>query len=315
MSIFSFGATKSTRLKFLDGLRAIAALYVLFHHARNATFADRAYSGKGLLNVVTFPFAYGHLAVAMFIVLRVFLCQDISHSILWEWNLPLWSIAVEWRIYLIFPLIVVGIGRFGVEKTVLTTRLCSLVLLLGLAILAPLAPGLTIHLMEPVGVMPQLLGLFGFGVLAALWSRSGSRLSKRQLRLGAVVGMGLAVGLEVIWQKSGRELPRFVSDYPFGLGAGCLLAYLAQTPTSRLRALVEWRPLVALGAISYSVYLLHQPIIGLISRGLMSRLPLSHVASFMLLSALSLLVTLAVSGIFFRIVEQPTLRKVARARC
>ncbi|MCX6368963.1 MAG: acyltransferase [Armatimonadetes bacterium] len=369
-----------SRLEFLDGLRALAALYVLLHHVRNATFTDRAYSGtgKGLLNIITFPLTYGHLAVALFIVLsgyclmlpvlsrehfepktfllrraqrilppyyaaliltfgitllsnalsvslkdaiswqgilaRIFLCQEIPRAILWEWNLPLWSVAVEWKIYLVFPLVVAGIRRFGAEKTVAATLLCSLVLLYGLALLTPLAPSLTLSLMEPVGVMPQLLGLFGFGVLAAVWSRSVGRLSQKQLRLGALIGMGLGVGLEALWQNTSKELPRFVTDYLFGAGAACLLAYLAQAPKSRLRALVEWRSLVALGGMSYSVYLLHDPIVRLLSRGLLLRLPISHVPYFVLLSALSLMVTLALSWLFFRLVEQPTLRKIATTR-
>lgn len=60
---------KGSRLAHLDGLRALAALYVVIHHVwRTVWFQEAGRQPQGILGPLTGGFAFGHLAVAVFIV-------------------------------------------------------------------------------------------------------------------------------------------------------------------------------------------------------------------------------------------------------
>ncbi|MDR3633749.1 MAG: acyltransferase [Isosphaeraceae bacterium] len=66
------------RLPFLDGLRGLAALYVLLHHAALAV-SPAGLSGVGL--AIRFGLRHGHFAVAVFIVLSGFcLMRPVVHE-------------------------------------------------------------------------------------------------------------------------------------------------------------------------------------------------------------------------------------------
>lgn len=64
------------KLQFLDGIRGIASLYVVFCHARNfcpGAGAASLHSKLGIARVFLTPFCLGHYAVGVFIVLSGFL--------------------------------------------------------------------------------------------------------------------------------------------------------------------------------------------------------------------------------------------------
>ncbi len=62
--------TRPGRVAFLDGLRALAALAVLAHHAYSTVYPiDYGRRPSGALGYLTGPLMYGHFAVTAFIVL------------------------------------------------------------------------------------------------------------------------------------------------------------------------------------------------------------------------------------------------------
>src|SRR5262249_17263467 len=67
----------------------------------------------------------------------------------------------------------------------------------------------------------------------------------------AIVGVGLTIGLKSI-------IP---SDVCVGIAVSCLIYLGAVAPWLRVPGAFGWRPLIKLGAFSYSLYLMHHPIL------------------------------------------------------
>src|SRR5579883_2532974 len=178
------------RLDFLDGMRGLAALYVVLHHA---AFEVPALFLKPFLAHVSSFFDHGHYAVAVFIVLsgyclmlpvardaegrlrgglwqyikrrarrilppyyaamglslamialipalgspshsrwdvaipaftpgailsHLFLVHDVTPTWLFRIDPPMWSVAFEWHIYFLFPLLLIVWRRLGIVAAV-----------------------------------------------------------------------------------------------------------------------------------------------------------------------------------------------------
>lgn len=192
------------------------------------------------------PGVWGQMAVPVGgwadVVSHVLLLQDFTarSSI----NYVFWSIAVECQIYLTFPGLVWLWRRYD-------HRFC-LALCLGLAFVFTLAARLTgwQALFSPVGSQFLWLyaGLFAVGMFAA-----GARMSARYAwDVVALVALGLLCAGATRW-------PFYQQDALVGLLAVALLhARLLR------RVLLEWRPLVWIGGFSYSLYLIHAPLLQLL---------------------------------------------------
>ena len=96
-------------------------------------------------------------------------------------NYALWTVSVEWRIYFVFPLLVLGWQRFGAIKTTLAAVATGYLLLV---LLRP-----TFVSTYTNGVTPEYLGLFAMGMLGAGITFSRDATLGRLRRAGAV-GVG-----------------------------------------------------------------------------------------------------------------------------
>lgn len=306
------------RLPFLEGLRGIAALYVVLGHicsmADPSLLAGRVSRAPEWLQTVSGVFAYGHLAVAAFIVLSGFClqlslfvagdgsihhvgrfffrrarrilpayyaCLAISlvvaylvtqrlpgmpfalylpltaeniashvlliHNLSPEWmykvNGVLWSIAIEVQLYIFFPLLVLLKRRLGAWTAL--TLACLAAATLYLAV--PNAPKL----------YPWYLALFAFGMMAAQLAYRPNLLRgpRASLALGITVLAAVACGFAVR-----EKMPLYLCDALLAV-AVCGLIYAGAVAPDRLVIRpFALRPVVALGAFSYSLYLMHHPI-------------------------------------------------------
>lgn len=306
------------RLPFVEGLRGVAALYVVLTHFRSmvdpSILTGKPSTAPEWVQIVLAPFGYGHLAVAAFIVLSGFCLQVslfngkngrirdlgaffrrrawrilppyyaclglsilvalyvtsnqsgmpftqyvpvtwegvISHLFLvhnfdpdqmYKINGVLWSIAIEVQIYLLFPILVAIQFRFGRLAMIGVTS----VLAVGTLLLFPTA----------MKLYPWFLPLFGFGMVAAYWAY---RPSLRAGTMPALGGILAVVGMIATCWMSANNLPIPWCDVAVGIAVAALVYSGAVRPWSKLTAPFAWKPLVALGMFSYSLYLMHHPI-------------------------------------------------------
>ena len=75
-----------------------------------------------------------------------------------------------------------------------------------------------------------------------------------------------------------------------------------------------FRPLVGLGILSYSAYLVHQPINGFMHALFLKHYPVLFDMQTLGITALSLLLTLVVSFVLYKLVEQPMIRWGRRSK-
>jgi len=167
-------------------------------------------------------------------------------------TLPLlhtWSLGVEDQFYIVHPLLIAAVHRFAPNrlKAVLTvTALASFGLGLALSISMP------VHAFYG---LPGRVWELGLGALVA--ADAAPKIATKSGRDAAAIG-GLALialGYAAIRPTSLFPVPWAVLP---ALGAALIIAYGDGAVTTRLLAA---RPMRWIGAISYSLYLWHWPII------------------------------------------------------
>jgi peptidoglycan/LPS O-acetylase OafA/YrhL len=306
------------RWDFIDGLRAIAALYVVFAH----TFSEQT-GGHFRNKWLEVPGSWAHFAVGVFIVLSgycltlpiarkndevgslqeffrrrvrrivppyyatlvisILLLATVSgqktggfsdlnlplktdtvvtHFLLihdlplhvqgGKINYPLWSIAVEFQIYLLMPLIAFSLRKAG--------NVCTLLWTMALGLLH-----FTFH-GRLDSMVPWYVGLFTMGAISARYCmQAPSKISPRL----SWVAWGLIALMILVSIKKGSTY-MFWHQYAFDNIVGVVTAMLlctsfmdASKKSSLLSKFLSWRPLVLIGVFSYSLYLIHAPLLHL----------------------------------------------------
>jgi peptidoglycan/LPS O-acetylase OafA/YrhL len=241
----------------------------------------------------------GALAIARTTAVYGFLLQDALGSA--NPNHALWSIAVEWQIYFLFPLILLVVRRTNIVVGVSITA--------AVVILAHAATGLGWPLDKITRLTPQFLALFALGVLA-VWIGTGDRAERlrRPLAGHAVVTLSAFVLLAATQGSEWVVTNFFWMDLLFGAGIASLLALMYAGMVLPVRRVLASRALVFLGLFSYSIYLIHEPIVGMLNRYVFRVMDVSRLAVFALSIAFGLPVILALSYGFHLLFEAPFLR-------
>jgi len=212
---------------------------------------------------------------------------------------PLWSLAITWHIYLAVPLMLIAIRRWGVLPV-------AVAMVVGGTLVAEATRGngQVVLLLRSL----QLFGAFGIGLAAlALVRADGMVLVAGRARRPPWTALALACLL--FWVA----VP--LDHVPFALGAGCLLVAMGTGSAPWLRAALGWRPLVGLGTISFSLYLVHGPIVHLVWLEILSPagLGIGRAATFYALLALAPALAIAAAWVLYRLVERPSAQRRRRS--
>jgi peptidoglycan/LPS O-acetylase OafA/YrhL len=364
----------SGRLTFLDGLRALASLYVVFHHCvqiyQDPTVAPRyAYyafipwllrgravavfmvlSGFCLMLPVAksadghfrdgfwgylrrrirriVPCYYVAVAITLTLIalvpgmnlgtgefwgraLPVFTVGNIaSHALLLHWwspswaykiNPPLWTLGPEWLLYFIFPALLLPIWR----------RFGLIALTISGLVVGFLPHALFRHTAWHFDwTCPWFIGLFALGMAGAVLQVSPTlpkgAATVRRMACGPLVAAVLAAGFVIFHEY------RVAMDFLFGGSTLWVILRCGAKPGEHraasirtiLTAILQSRPLQGLGRFSYSVYLIHGPILILIYRRIqLLGLSANGRAAFMFLFAPP--VALTAAWLFHIAVERP----------
>ncbi|AQZ53568.1 acyltransferase family protein [Martelella mediterranea] len=200
-----------------------------------------------------------------------------------------WSLAVEEQFYIFFPLLLLLLARFraGVTLAVVFTLT---VLSLGLAqFLIGKDGSATFYL------LPTRAWELGCGALCALWSRKPAR---PRSNFATTVGLAMIIISMTLFETS-VPTPSIWTTVPV-LGTTLVIFFGSESGVAG--RLLSARPTVAIGLLSYSAYLWHQPLMAL-TRQQMGIEPPWPVMLF-----LSIL-TFALAYLSWRFIEQPFRRR------
>ncbi len=360
----------SPHLGYLDGFRALAAMYVVLYHALLQVNFRPHPPVPWVRNILQF-FFFGHFAVDAFIVLSGFClllpviraggvlrggavaflqrrawrivppyyaalalslllirgCIGQKTGTHWDVSLPVtgksivthlclvqdvlgdeasinhvfWSISVEWRIYFLFPLLLLGWARLGpvLAAALAVAASYGLFQLCGSLLGNPLAA--------------HYIGLFALGMLGASVAHPTDRATRWLGRLPwTLVTAGLTLGVALAFFPgwwNGPRLHVYAVDYLVGGWSASLLVAVTRGEGGWLARGLGCRPLALVGTFAYSIYLIHAPLLQVLWQYVFTPL---HARPLLLFAALALAGVPAILGasyVFFLLCERPFLRR------
>jgi peptidoglycan/LPS O-acetylase OafA/YrhL len=200
-------------------------------------------------------------------------------------NRAFWSIAVEAQLYLLFPLLLLLVRRRGAIAMVaaVTAGVAAV------GIVGPHVAGIDTFVIQSA---PDLAALFAVGVLAG-----GIVIASERRRSWPWAWIAFAAAAPVLatiaWQGSVWTLDRlYWVDLALGPAIACLLAALVTGRPKPLLRILDSRPIRSLGLSSYSLYLVHGPIVVVVYEKVVAGRVGHGAPSFLL--AVALIVPLAV---------------------
>ena len=225
-----------------------------------------------------------------------------------------WSLAIEEQFYLVWPLVVLAILRVGRR---LTYRR-RLNVLLGTAVVGTIASAAAMAWLAPTGGLTtrayygtdtRAQGLLVGAALAIVLARRAGRSAHRRPTVPRPVLAGLAVaglaGTAALWfgVPETSALAFHGGFLLAAVAATAVVAGVVGAPRGPAAVALAWRPVRALGRISYGVYLWYWPVL-LVMTG-----PRLHAGSWLLFGE-RLVVTVGIATISYRLVELPIRHRV-----
>lgn len=234
------------------------------------------------------------------ILSHLFMVHNFHPDWIFRIDGSMWSVATEWQIYFFFPFLLLLWRRWGIVVSVIA------------AFVIGLAPQFLLPESQNLSwLKPWFLGLFALGLFGSVlvfsplpfWVRLRQHLPWRMLALLSVV---LAVATLLAERFLG--LPRYASESLIGVFVTVIIVYLSLIEvrgTTRPLALrvLNWPSLVFLGAVSYSIYLYHSPLLALINL-LTLDLSMGSDLRLTLMFVVAVPLVLLVSYGFYLLVEQ-----------
>lgn len=176
-------------------------------------------------------------------VAHIFMVHNFSRDWMYKINGVLWSISIEFQLYFLFPLLCFALWRWG-ARIVLPLVAAGIILVMH-------------ENVESTKLYVWYFGLFVLGMAGAKWAFDPRTLRPPALAMSvlALVAMAAAI-MSISWTK--QLAPR---DTLMGIAVISTLVAGAVRPTMLWVRLLGARPLVGLGAFSYSLYLVHHPLL------------------------------------------------------
>lgn len=216
-----------------------------------------------------------------------------------------WSLAIEEQFYLLWPLLVLAVLRLTRGRRGALLAVC-----VGLALASAVS---MVALFDPEDTARAYLGTDTRATALLVGAAFACRAAPGRVlgRPGAVRWLDLAgllalAALAVAWVLLDGKAP-FLYHGGFWLTQLAVLVLIVvatEAPTSRLSRALAWGPLVAIGRVSYGVYLWHWPVFVVLRPERVGALDLFGVDGLGL-SLLRALATAALAIASYRLVEQP----------
>lgn len=353
------GSTPSGHIVWLEGVRALAALYVVIHHSwLMAVGGYPSNNGPWYTDWMI----YGHLAVSVFIVVSGFslsispsrhgmALQGGGRTFLWRrfWRIvppywaalllvtlliglgltepangthfsakdfavyallfqdavgnvspngAFWSIAVEWHIYFLFPLVMIGWRKWGLAR------------MFALVVTLVVAQHVAGHWFAPLALFdrftPAYLVLFVAGGTAATFMQR-RQWDKAAVWFGALLALA-ALGYVLLVGSEFSTNNYFWLDMAVGISTAAIFVALGQNRLRWLARSLSFTWLRRIGEFAFSLYLVHAPVLAITNTNIVRPLGLSDGWSLFVLILLGVPCSIAISYLFFLLFEKPFLR-------
>jgi peptidoglycan/LPS O-acetylase OafA/YrhL len=231
------------------------------------------------------------------VLIHAVLLQDVVGSS--PPNGAFWSIAIEWQIYFVFPVLIWLARRIGPWLMLGATTAAVVVA----QVVGENVPGAG----KVLDLTPQFLALFAMGLVAGRAAVLAPNPSNRPKLVASAVALlvaALVAGLALL--PPDRVVDQYFTVSLIG-GAfiGWVLHVIARGDLPRVRRLLEHRPLPFLGSFSYSTYLLHIPVLAVVQFAIVNQLTTSTVERFVLLLVIGLPAVFIVTYAFHLWFERP----------
>ena len=216
-------------------------------------------------------------------------------------NRAFWSMAVEAQLYVLFPLLLLTVRRWGAIVMLATVTL----VVAAVGIVGPHVSRLDTFVIHSP---PDLAALFALGIVTA--GIVGASRARRSWPWGRLALAAAApVVATIAWQGSVWTLDHlFWVDLALGPAIACLLAALATGHAAPLRRLLDTRPIRSLGSCSYSLYLTHAPIVVIVYEGVVVGRVAQGVPAFVVTVAVALPLAIVFARMFASVFEIPFVR-------
>ena len=242
----------------------------------------------------------------------------VVHNLFPDWaktiDPPMWSVGTEWDIYFVFALLLLPIMRRAGVLVALVAAFS-----IGLAPLYLLPTGYNLE-----WACPWYVGLFGLGMLGAYcnFATTGAVALWRAPRFWLIcIGVSGAIFLWMLFSYPRVDLAgmieyssNWVPDVIIGVIAISFICYCtcaigrreldASARTPWVLGFLEAKPLVFIGTWSYSLYLIHQPLIEGIYQ-VTRALQMTRINAFLLFFIVVLPVVCACAYVFHLVAERP----------
>lgn len=241
------------------------------------------------------------------LVSHLLLLQDFIDTT--QVNYVFWSIAVEVQLYLMFPLLAAAWMRFGAFKA--AASFCA-------AIYGAIA---VLELCDYQDIPPQFIGLCAHFVLGMACATLLRTRNSKWLSVCAQIPWGslaLAMAFPVVvlcglWGSEVAERRFAILDLLCALATvSLLLGAAGAEKTASVRSVLENGVLIRIGIISYSLYLIHAPLLQLVWQYAILPLELSSASQFGALLIFGVPASLLAGYLFFLLCERPFCAPSAR---
>lgn len=201
-----------------------------------------------------------------------------------------WSLAVEEQYYILFPLVLLAAWKLARRPGVITLILLMIGVSLALAEVATrIAPTANFYL------LPTRAWELGLGAAAVAFFNDDRAVGRAWRDQGlSLAGLALVMVSVVAFDES---VP-FPSAWALVPTLGTVLILIFARPSTLVGRVLSTRPFVAVGLVSYSAYLWHQPLFALY------RVAVAEAPSLPILLAFSTL-SLVLGWVSWRFVERP----------
>lgn len=219
----------------------------------------------------------------------------------WDINSHFWTLAIEFQFYLFWPLLILLLPQKHLEKLIIST-----IIIAPLFRLLCVAMGLSEEIRMQL-LIPGCFDSLGLGALLAFYNYNPHRARNKKLlcNLGFWLGGALSFALVVSRPHIDPGFRLVIQDSINAFFFFWVVERAARGFGGIVGMVLEFKPLVYLGKISYGIYIYHSFVAAVIVPNSLSYLGFSYPKSIAMGFVLNAITTIILAMLSWQYIEQP----------